>query len=785
MPAVFNKHHRNAPNKAVYCGRGSPYGNPFVIGVDGDRDQVCDRFEREILPTLDVSALRGKDLICYCAPARCHCDAILKKANALTVTANPFGWSDEYLARMVALIGPAVAYDIEVLPNVFTLNAESLDKDDNYTFEISDRRNDLDLLLQWFDALHAMQMPMIGYNSISYDYAVIHLIWTYRHAVTYQHLYEKSKAIIEYGSRRQEGFSPHTVWQSDRFTPQIDVFKIHHFDNRAKSQSLKGLEFNMRSASVLEGAVDFDKPLPSEQIDSILIPYNRWDVKETKKFALISAEAIAFRREMSSMLTGDVLNFNETKIGKELLIQRLGDNLCFDRSSGRKQPRQTIRSTIPLADVIFPYISFQHPEMNRVLAWMKSQTLTPADIEPGDDDSSGPARVSTKGVFTGVSATIDGFRFDFGTGGIHGSVLARKYEADDEWHIDDIDVTGLYPSIAIKNRLYPQHLGEQFITEYGKLPEERAKYKKGTTQNAAIKLGQNGAYGDSNNPYSPLYDPKFTMTITINGQLMLCMLAERLMRVPTLQMIQINTDGMTYRIHHTMREHAWAIQAEWERFTLLQLERTAYRRMWVRDVNNYVGQSPDGKLKLKGDYWFPDGSKYDGGWTEAISKAGPSAWHKDLGAQIVQRAAVAAMVYGVDPEVFMRAHRDPFDYMLRAKMPRGSQLFIGDREVQRITRYYITHDGGPLRKISPPTGNPGWYKKAQKVSDRDYAAWHAAWGNTWNPEIHTKNQSKHDERETGLQTGWLVSECNRSEEFSFDKLNLGWYLEMTRKLIIG
>lgn len=80
-PAVLNKHaNPNHPN-AVYIGRGSPWGNPFRIGFDGDRDMVCDKFEKEILPTLDVSALRGKNLLCFCAPKRCHGDAILRKAN--------------------------------------------------------------------------------------------------------------------------------------------------------------------------------------------------------------------------------------------------------------------------------------------------------------------------------------------------------------------------------------------------------------------------------------------------------------------------------------------------------------------------------------------------------------------------------------------------------------------------------------------------------------------------------------------------------------------------------
>ena len=81
MPKVYNNQTDNIPRGSVYCGRGSPYGNPFVIGKDGDRDTVCDRFRDEVLPTLDVSGLAGKDLVCFCKPKRCHCDDILAKAN--------------------------------------------------------------------------------------------------------------------------------------------------------------------------------------------------------------------------------------------------------------------------------------------------------------------------------------------------------------------------------------------------------------------------------------------------------------------------------------------------------------------------------------------------------------------------------------------------------------------------------------------------------------------------------------------------------------------------------
>lgn len=81
-PKVHNKYHNTAPKGAVYIGRGSPYGNPFVIGKDGTRTDVIRKFEEEVLPTLDVSLLRGKDLICFCKPQACHGDSILKKANS-------------------------------------------------------------------------------------------------------------------------------------------------------------------------------------------------------------------------------------------------------------------------------------------------------------------------------------------------------------------------------------------------------------------------------------------------------------------------------------------------------------------------------------------------------------------------------------------------------------------------------------------------------------------------------------------------------------------------------
>ncbi len=482
----------------------------------------------------------------------------------------------------------AVVYDIETLPNVFSLAMEMLHSEQSAVWEISQYRDDRAQLIEWFNYLQQTQTAMIGFNSLHFDYPVIHFIYTNPQCTVAQ-IYDKAMSIIQSGDR-----FGHMIWANDRFAPQIDLFKIHHFDNRAKTTSLKALQINMRSPSVVDSPVVFGTNLTREQVERDLIPYNRHDVTETKRFAHYSMSAIKFRLGLVEQFGVDALNFNDTKIGAKILEQRLGDDVCYTRTPrwdgdtwGRKSPRQTPRYRIALNDIIFPYIRFNNPEFQRVLDYMRAQVLTPDDIDDPD------AVIKTKGVFSDLSAHVGGVAFHFGTGGIHASVEAQRVIATDEWPIRDIDVEGLYPNIAIVNRLAPAHLGEAFTAEYSKLPIERKKHKKGTVENASFKLASNGTYGNSNNKFSVFYDPAFTLTITVNGQLMLCMLAEWLLTVPTLQIIQVNTDGITYRINNDHIAQALDIEKQWEAYTCLKLESCFYSRMWIRDVNNYIAEYRD------------------------------------------------------------------------------------------------------------------------------------------------------------------------------------------------
>lgn len=86
LPTVYNKYHGNTSEGSIYIGRPSVYGNPFEIGRDGTREEVIETYRDYVennpeLITLIQQNLRGKDLVCFCAPKACHGDILLEIAN--------------------------------------------------------------------------------------------------------------------------------------------------------------------------------------------------------------------------------------------------------------------------------------------------------------------------------------------------------------------------------------------------------------------------------------------------------------------------------------------------------------------------------------------------------------------------------------------------------------------------------------------------------------------------------------------------------------------------------
>ena len=658
-------------------------------------------------------------------------------------------------------------YDIETYPNFFSMAMKDAATGQRWLFEISDRRND------WIEMNTAIQYMagndcrMVGFNNLAFDYPVVHHIILTGPTITPADIYAKVQSIFNAAF----GMGA-TVWADERIVPQLDLYKIHHFDNKARATSLKVLEFNMRMSSIQDLPVEPGTVLTPAQMDDF-IKYNHHDVDATHDFYNESKKAIEFREQMTAKYNRDFMNHNDTKIGKDYFIMRLEEKdpaACFVKVNGKRTPRQTIRKSIDFKDVIFDYIKFDHPEFNRVLDYLKAQSIT-----------------ETKGVFDGLTATVNGFDFDFGVGGIHGSVESQVVQSTGDKLLIDLDVASYYPNIAIANQAHPEHLGQNFCAVYRDVYEQRKKHKKGTVENAALKLALNGVYGDSNNKYSPFYDPQYTMTITINGQLLLCMLAEKLMNIPGLDMIQINTDGLTVLCPVAELVTLQSIWRAWEAFTLLELESAVYRRMFIRDVNNYIAEYTDGKVKRKGAYEWDLG------------------WHQDHSQLVVPKVAERALLYGLPVEPLVVNHDDHRDFFLRAKLRGADKLLIrhdeAETQLQKVTRYYISKHGGSLVKQSPPVkgAKVGQWKRANGVHDGTYATVLEelralvaggvecgeldTTGVPWDERIHTKNQSKYKIRRTNFQAGQVVYVCNDTDQIDRDNINMEYYVAEVNKLV--
>jgi DNA polymerase elongation subunit (family B) len=298
-----------------------------------------------------------------------------------------------------------------------------------------------------------------------------------------------------------------------------------------------------------------------------------------------------------------------------------------------------------------------------------------------------------------------------------------------------LDVSSYYPNLAISNGFYPQHLGKEFCTIYKNLYEQRKTYPKKSAESAMLKLALNGVYGDSNNQFSVFYDPLYTMTITLNGQLLLCWLAEEILKWTDAELIQINTDGLTVRIPRTQLPDLKKTRTHWETATGLQLEEAVYKVMMIRDVNNYIAQYEDGSVKRKGAY------EYD------------MEWHQNAGGLVIAKVAEKVLLENAPIRQTLEQWPDIMDFMLRTKVPRSSYLALEKdgvtTQLQNITRYYIAQDGGRLFKWMPPLkGKVEW-------------------------------------RKIGVESGWGVQPCNDIRDAGKLPVDFDYYVREVEKLCLG
>lgn len=581
-------------------------------------------------------------------------------------------------------------YDLESLSNLFTYTGYVPKTDTWYQYVICSWRNDAKEL---YEHLTRGNFCQCGFNNLAYDFP---LLWYFiRHYESgefqntlgqelAQKLYGKSQYLIE------ELFTE----VKNPIIPQIDLYKVWHYNNKARSCSLKKLEIAMRMELVEEMPLHHTHWCQKGD-EELILSYNKWDVNATYNFLLVTLgktdyplykgkNKLQLRNDLNKKFRVDVTNMGDVPMGEELMLQLYARETHQNPYYLKKQGG-TPRTIIHLKDCIPFWVNIKTKEFERFLNQIKQTSIR-----------------GEKGEFQ-FSVIFHDYKFDFGLGGSHGSIEPGVYESNDDWIIVDYDVSSLYPSIAKSLSLYPEQLGPIFMKMYTQFIEKRIEEKhkpKDIRDNVLIegyKLILNGTYGKSNEEKSFLYDPLYTFKTTIAGQLFISMWSERMVEaVPELVFIQTNTDGQTIKIPKHKLELIRQVNEQLTKETTLVIEEAFYSKMFIRDVNNYgsvyTDSTPENEhIKLKGDF--------------EIYKE----FHKDPSMRIVPQAVKNYFVYGVPVEETIKKCRNIYDFCLELKCNSKSTPYfrhlnesgkLVNDKLNRMTRYYISKgkDSGILIK---------------------------------------------------------------------------------------
>lgn len=277
----------------------------------------------------------------------------------------------------------------------------------------------------------------------------------------------------------------------------------------------------------------------------------------------------------------------------------------------------------------------------------------------------------------------------FGWGGVHGAI--DKYHG--EGYYLNMDVASLYPSLMIQYDLGSRNMKDP--NKYEEIYHTRLKYKaeKNPLQ-LPLKLVLNGTYGAMKDPNNQLFDPRQANRVCIYGQLLLLDLIEKL--EPHCKIIQSNTDGILVKLPDGSDDTFYLIDDicyEWEQRTGLVLEFDEYKRVFQKDVNNYIVVGHDGSYQSKGGY---------------VKKLN----NLDYDLPIVNKALVNYMVKDIPVEKTINDCDELKEFQLVTKAS-GKYKYIlhGEKRINEKTiRVFASNDpkdqGKGVRKVHAVTGKP-------------------------------------------------------------------------------
>lgn len=552
-------------------------------------------------------------------------------------------------------------WDLETL-NVFTATFVDKDSDETKVFVLTNTLNQLPELL---DFLNNEVAGLIGYNSIFFDAQIIEYIYRYPNCKA-DDIRNYAQIITANNNRKPD------VPEWSLRHKHLDLFKALSLSTKAKRTGLKWCEYQMDYHNIEDIPSQGDGNNWLEQV----LSYNLNDVLATKTLYYKYKHEIDLRLDIGKRENVHLLNSTEPDMAKKLFSKHLSK--AMDIPENVLKTLYTERPIVKVNDIIIPYIEFKTPLFNEVLKAFKRTEL----VENQQFD------------FTINYSNID---IVFGLGGIHGSISNSVVESNDTHIIKTCDVVSFYPNLAIKNKWCPAHLPtNKFLSLYEGYFIERKSIPKSDPKNYILKILLNSAYGLTNDKYSFLRDRQVTLSICINGQLLLAMLFENIIEtIPDSKLLVCNTDGFEVLIPREYEQTYFDLCKKWEELTQLELEYDNYKKIISSDVNNYISLYENGKTKCKGKYEFKDIPLY-----------------KNKSFNIIPIAVYQYWVNNIPVEQIIKNHTNIFDFCAGVKSKKsdikGSSHYelhnivdnnLHKQKLSKTVRYFISNSGSTLMKV--------------------------------------------------------------------------------------
>ena len=569
---------------------------------------------------------------------------------------------------------PVALYDIEVFPNCFHCLVSDSESHKKYKFEISNRKNQLEELIDFF-YFKRVEHIMCGYNNHHYDDIVINYMIFFRNTMKRfdylkicNSLYYLSKAIIE--SEKTENIDKIKQYKYANYFYSFDLMTMLY--SAAKQKSLKEVEILLGMDNVQEFEAGFDQRLLDSEIDD-MIKYNENDVDATELLLNTVKDEVDLRLEVEKEWGFDALSMSNIRIGEEILLRQ--SNL---KGAALEEAKSKIRrvAKIENKDIILPFIQYSNPKLKEVLLDVKNATCYPCKSDKKQKN------YEKKFVLSNTCYSI-------GEGGIHTINEPRIFKPTADQYIGHSDVTSMYPSLAIIYKWLPVHLGKDFWNVYESLYKERviAKRNHDELKAKAFKFALNSPIGKMQNESSWAYDPLNAYKIRMNGQLILLMLVDRLLSI-NCKIVQVNTDGVVYIADKANRELINKFIYEVENITKLHFDSDDYESFYQYDVNNYFGirkgysQSGDPSLiEKKGKF---------------ITEIG---LNNSMTPVVISKAVINYFLTKEPIDKFVKEDKNIRDFLMSQSVNREFKVEYGNKPVQRINRYYASNSGYYLMRV--------------------------------------------------------------------------------------